>query len=152
MSLWWPIQHETHGTMAENEGEKIASLQTYWFGLFWAIAHQAKQRKKEDLAVHIHLHYCKSHPPWTYGWQFLLVLKRFVAGWEKPNEIISDNASHFKVAKNNRDLCENVISNVSIHTYLSNEKWSFIRIATMDGRVLQTSHRNHKGVPQEKYW
>ena len=50
--------------------------------------------------------------------QFLLALRRFAARPGKPNEIISDNAPHFKVTKNTIDiLWENVISNPSIHTY-----------------------------------
>ena len=59
--------------------------------------------------------------------QSLLALRRFVACRGKPNEIISDNAPHFK--KNTIDnLWGNVISDPSIHTYLNNEriKWSFI--------------------------
>ena len=59
----------------------------------------------------------------------LLALRRFVARGGKPNEIISDNAPHFKVIKNTIDiLWKNVISGPSIRTYLNNEriKWSFI--------------------------
>ena len=34
--------------------------------------------------------------------QYLLALRRFVACRRKPNEIMSDNATHFKVTKNSR--------------------------------------------------
>ena len=61
--------------------------------------------------------------------QFLLALRVIVTSRGKPNEMILDNAPHFKVTKNTIDiLWENVISNLSTHTYLNNEriKWTLI--------------------------
>ena len=61
--------------------------------------------------------------------KFLLALRRFFARRGKPDEIILDNASQFKVAKNAvNSVWKNVINNEDVFTYVSdnNIKWRFI--------------------------
>ena len=86
---------------------------------FRPLLHQAKQRKKAWVCTFtcitlgaINLELLEDM---TLE-QFLLALRRFVARRGKSNEIILDNAPHFKVTKNTIDiLWENIISDPSIH-------------------------------------
>ena len=55
--------------------------------------------------------------------------RRFIARRGKPNEIISDNASQFKVAKNAIDLAwENLVKDPDVISYVNERriKWSFV--------------------------
>ena len=61
--------------------------------------------------------------------QFLLCLRRFIARHDKRKQIISDNASQFKLAKSTVDKAwKFATTNPDMQTYLANEgiKWSFI--------------------------
>ena len=61
--------------------------------------------------------------------QFLLCLRRFIARRGKPKEIISDNASQFKLAKSTVDEAwQFATTSPDTQSYLANEgiKWSFI--------------------------
>ena len=61
--------------------------------------------------------------------RFLEALRRFVARRGKPDEIISDNATQFKAAKNTIDIVwRNIVNDPQIHSYLSEKriKWKFI--------------------------
>ena len=61
--------------------------------------------------------------------RFLEALRRFVARRGKPDEIISDNATQFKAAKNTIDLAwENIVDDPQVQSYLSQKriKWKFI--------------------------
>ena len=61
--------------------------------------------------------------------QFLMALRRFIARRGKPDEIILDNASQFKVTKSAVDLAWNkVINDPDIYNYCSSNsiKWNFI--------------------------
>ncbi|XP_057305456.1 uncharacterized protein LOC130642387 [Hydractinia symbiolongicarpus] len=60
---------------------------------------------------------------------FLLALRRFIARRGKPNQIVLDNASQFKAAKETIDLAwKSTINDPTVHSYLANERieWSFI--------------------------
>ena len=60
--------------------------------------------------------------------QFLLCLRRFIATRGKPKQIISDNASQFKVVKSTvEDAWELSTTSPDTQSYLANEgiKWSF---------------------------
>ncbi|XP_078364057.1 uncharacterized protein LOC144648336 [Oculina patagonica] len=61
--------------------------------------------------------------------QFLLCLKRFISRRGKPKEIISDNASQFKLAKSTvYEAWKFATTSPDMQNYLANEgiKWSFI--------------------------
>ena len=61
--------------------------------------------------------------------QFLLCLRRFIARRGKPKEIISDNASQFKLAKSTVDEAwQFATTSPDTQSYLANEEitWSFI--------------------------
>ena len=61
--------------------------------------------------------------------QFLLCLRRFIARRGKPKEIISDNASQFKLAKSTVDEAwQFATTSPDTQSYLANEgiKWSYI--------------------------
>ena len=61
--------------------------------------------------------------------QFLLCLRRFISRRGKPKEIISDNASQFKLAKSTVDEAwKFATTSPDMQSYLANEgiKWSFI--------------------------
>ena len=66
----------------------------------------------------------------TLEYHTLLAFKRrFIARRGKPNEIISDNAPQFKVAKNAIDLAwENLLKGPDVISYVNERqiKWSFI--------------------------
>ena len=52
--------------------------------------------------------------------QFLACLRRFIARIDKPDKIISDNASQFKVAKNAIDLAsENLVKDPDVISYVN---------------------------------
>lgn len=60
---------------------------------------------------------------------FLEALRRFVSRRGKPDTITSDNATHFKAAKNTIDIAwNNITDDPLVHSYLSEKKikWSFI--------------------------
>ena len=60
---------------------------------------------------------------------FLHALRRFIARRGKPDEIISDNATHFKAAKNTINVAwKDLVDNEEIQSYLSSNriKWTFI--------------------------
>ena len=74
-----------------------------------------------------------------YGYESSLVLhqelvegiRRFVARRGKPDEITSDNAPQFKVAKNAIDFAwENVVKDPNVIDYINELriKWSFIKL------------------------
>ena len=69
--------------------------------------------------------------------QFLLCLRRFIATRGKPKQIISDNASQFKVVKSTvEDAWELSTTSPDTQSYLANEgiKWSFtIKLAPWMG-------------------
>ena len=61
--------------------------------------------------------------------QILSALRRFIARRGKPDQIILDNAPHFKATKNAVDMAwEKVVDNPSVHSYVTDQriKWSFI--------------------------
>ena len=60
---------------------------------------------------------------------FLEALRRFVARRGKPDEITSDNATHFKAAKRTVDMAwKDIVSNPEVQSYLSDKRirWNFI--------------------------
>lgn len=60
--------------------------------------------------------------------EFLLALRLFVARLGVPKEILSDNASQLKLAKNVLDLiCLNTTRSDEVQTYMSNVgiKWTY---------------------------
>ncbi|MES9884883.1 MAG: hypothetical protein ABW185_28910, partial [Sedimenticola sp.] len=61
--------------------------------------------------------------------QFLLGLRRFIARYGKPQTIISDNASQFKLASETiHELSKTVITDADVITYIANTgiQWNFI--------------------------
>ena len=61
--------------------------------------------------------------------EFFLALRRFIARWGNPSEIISDNAAQFKLSKSTiDDVIKKGIKDSSLQSYISNQliKWSFI--------------------------
>ena len=61
--------------------------------------------------------------------QFLLGFRRFIATHGKPNKVISDNASHFKLAAETIDrLWTNILKETDVVSYVANEniQWKFI--------------------------
>ena len=61
--------------------------------------------------------------------QILSALRRFIARRGRPDQIILDNAPHFKATMNAVDMVwEKVVDNPSVHSYLIDQriKWSFI--------------------------
>ncbi|XP_062573876.1 uncharacterized protein LOC134235746 [Saccostrea cucullata] len=61
--------------------------------------------------------------------QFLLGLRRFIARWDKPKQIISDNGAQFKHASLLLDKSwERVTSDSDVQSYIANEEiqWQFI--------------------------
>ena len=60
---------------------------------------------------------------------FLEALRRFIARRGKPDEIISDNATNFKAARNTVNIVwKNIVNDPQVHGYLSAKriKWKFI--------------------------
>ena len=54
--------------------------------------------------------------------QFLLGFRRFIARHGKPNKVISDNASHFKLAAKRVDkLWTNILQGNDAVSYVANE-------------------------------
>lgn len=63
------------------------------------------------------------------AYQFLLGFRRFIARHGKPNKVISDNASHFKLAADTVDkLWTNILTENDVLSYVANEniQWKFI--------------------------
>ena len=61
--------------------------------------------------------------------EFIMALRRFIARRGKPNQIISDNASQFKLSKSTIDITwNNVITDPTVTSYIANEgiNWTFI--------------------------
>ena len=61
--------------------------------------------------------------------QFLLGFRRFIATYGKPNKVISDNTSHFKLAAETIDrLWTNILKETDVVSYVANEniQWKFI--------------------------
>ena len=61
--------------------------------------------------------------------QFLLGFRSFIARHGKPNKVISDNASHFKLASETVDkLWTNILQENDVVSYVANEniQWKFI--------------------------
>ena len=84
--------------------------------------------------------------------QFLLCLRRFLATRGKPKQIISDNASQFKVVKSTvEDAWELSTTSPDTQSYLANEgiKWSFtIELAPWMGGF----YARLKAVSSKEYW
>ena len=54
---------------------------------------------------------------------FLEALRRFVARRGKPDEIISDNATQFKAAKNTVDIAwADIVNDPTVQSYLSEKR------------------------------
>ena len=72
----------------------------------------------------IHLQCCEGRPPILDDLAadgFLLVLRRFIAKWANPSEIISDNAAQFKPSKSTINVTwQKVIRDPSVQSYISN--------------------------------
>lgn len=61
--------------------------------------------------------------------EFLNGLRRFIAGWGKPEQLISDNASQFKLASNIlKETWASTVRDPDVQSYIANEdiKWQFI--------------------------
>ncbi|XP_062582984.1 uncharacterized protein LOC134244753 [Saccostrea cucullata] len=61
--------------------------------------------------------------------EFLLGLRRFIARWGKPKELISDNASQFKLASSALEkIWTSTVRDPDVQSYIANEdiKWQFI--------------------------
>lgn len=86
--------------------------------------------------------------------QFLLALRRFVACRGKPNEIISDNATHFKVTRNTVDVRSyGKHYQKPFSTYNERIKWSFIiELSPWIGEFYKHLARIKKKVPLKNYW
>ena len=70
--------------------------------------------------------------------QFLLALRRSVACRGKPNEIISDNATHFKVTRNTVDVRSygKTLSETIQYIQRKNKMVFHYRVVTVDRRIL----------------
>ena len=72
---------------------------------------------------------------------FLLALRRFVSRRGKPTEIVSDNASQFKVTNEITDIAwRNVFQDEQIYSYTSMNgiKWSYItEFAPWEGAFMK---------------
>lgn len=61
--------------------------------------------------------------------EFLHGLRRFIARWGKPKQLISDNASQFKLASNIlEEIWASTVRDPDVQSYIANEdiKWQFI--------------------------
>ena len=90
-------------------------------------------RQKKSMGVLVYLCHCEGSSPgnccWSFCWRIFLVLRRFIARREKPQQIVLDNAPQLKLTKSSVDLAlENTVRDPDVQSHISEQKikWSFI--------------------------
>ncbi|XP_060598447.1 uncharacterized protein LOC132752171 [Ruditapes philippinarum] len=120
-------------SVASFKSYKINTFQSYWIGLSRTIIHKGQSNHKKGVGVPIYMygHTCSSSrmvKDMTTN-AFLNSFRRFIACRGKPQEVISDNALHFKLAKRTIELLwSSILKSDDVQTYSSCEgiKWRFI--------------------------
>ena len=119
--------------MAKKQISTISTFQAHWHRLLWTPVRKiGESREEKGMGLLIHLRCCEGRPPIVDDLAadgFLLALRRFIARWANPSEIISDNAAQFKLSKSTINVTwQKVIKDPSGQSYISNLgiKWPFI--------------------------